>query len=111
MTQSTLDGLVKYIQKCLYTLSDKQSYSEGSSITSAHAPDSASSSDVLSEVLKLPQPKPSKKRKPGINSKAIRLTDTDVVKRLEAEAEEKLHKQQKENAKRIERERKKMERE
>jgi len=71
-----------------------------------------SSSDVLSEVLLLPQPKPSKKkRKPGVNTKAVCLTDADVVKTLEAEAEKKLLKEQEQNTRRIERERKKKERE
>lgn len=88
-----------------------QSVASVSSVAS-HAPGSVSSSDVLSEVLLLPQPKPSKKkRKPGVNTKAVCLTDADVVKTLEAEAEEKLLKEQEQNTRRIERERKKKERE
>ena len=38
-----------------------QSVPSTSSVTSRHAPDFASSSDVLSEVLTLAQPRPSKK--------------------------------------------------
>ena len=88
-----------------------QSVASVSSVAS-HAPGSVSSSDVLSEVLLLPPPKPSKKkRKPGVNTKAVCLTDADVVKTLEAEAEEKLLKEQEQNTRRIERERKKKERE
>ena len=40
-----------------------QSVPSTSSVTPPHAPDSASSSDVLSEVLTLPQPRTSKKKR------------------------------------------------
>ena len=62
-------------------------------------------------MLTFPQPEPSKKkRKPGFNSKTVCLTDYDVVEELEANAQEKLIKEQEKNDRRIERDRKKKER-
>ena len=68
-----------------------QSVGFNSSITSTREADSVSSSDVLIEMLTLPQLRPSKKkRKLGINSKAVCLIDTDVIQTLEAETKGKL---------------------
>lgn len=47
------------------------------------------SSDVLSEVLVLPQPEPkTAKRKPGLNSKVACISDDDGLLELETKADE-----------------------
>lgn len=69
--------------------------------------DTESSSDVLSEVLKLPEPKPSKKKRQGINCKAIHITDNDFLSELKDKENERSRKK----SKKEERERRKVERE
>ena len=54
---------------------------------------------VLSEILALPQPQQSKKRKPGFNSKAICITDDHIVK---DKADEKCRREEEKEAKKIE---------
>lgn len=58
------------------------------STSSVDAAESVSNCDVLSKVLALPQPKQSKKRKPGFNSKAVCLTDDSTLQELEDKSEE-----------------------
>ena len=51
---------------------------------------SVSTSDVLGDLLALPQPKiTKKKRKPGFNQKAVCITDDKVLQDLEEKKEEK----------------------
>ena len=73
----------------------------------------ASASDVLSEILVLPQPKaPSKRKKKAINSmKAVCITDEEVLGEMKAEKAAKSEEQKLEKEKQLERERKKIERE
>ena len=103
--------------------SDKISISESAkesstpSIVSTCAPDSdhasltasssVSTSDVLSDILRLPEPKATKKkRKPGFNKKAVCITEDNVIKELEEQKKEKEQKKEEMIAKRIEREKK-----
>ena len=70
-------------------------------------------SDALSEVLSLPEPtaRTKRKRKPGLNNKAITLTDDDVLFSIEKKKADKIQKQKEKEARKIEREQKKKERE
>ena len=103
--------------------SDKTSVSESAqksstpSVISTCAPDSdrasltasssVSTSDIIGDLLTLPQPKiTKKKRKQGFNEKAICITDDSVLKELEEKKEEKERKKEEMIAKRIEREKK-----
>ena len=76
-----------------------------------HSSDTAS--DVLSEVLKLPEPAPPKrKRKPGFNTgKAVTITDTSFLTELEEKEEEKKAKEEEKRAKEVEKQRRKEEQE
>ena len=68
-----------------------------------------SNSDALSEVLSLPQPTATRrKRRPGLNSKSITLTDDEAIKSKEAD---KLQKETEKEAKKIQREQRKKEQE
>jgi len=68
------------------------------------ASNSVSTSDVLGDLLTLPQPKITKrKRKPGFNQKAVCITDDKVLRELE-EKKEKERKKEETIAKRIEKE-------
>ena len=100
------------------SISESEKKSSTPSVVSTCAPDSdraslttsssVSTSDVLSDILRIPQPKTTKKkRKPGFNSRAVCITDDDVLKKLEQEKEEKEKKKEEMIAKRIEREKKK----
>lgn len=74
----------------------------------------ASTLDVLSEILVLPQPKPASKRrnKQALNNKkAICITDSKVLEELKAEEEAKLEEQKLKKEKQLEREQKRIERE
>ena len=88
------------------------------SVVSTCAPDSdhasltvsssVSTSDVLGDLLTLPQPKiTKKKRKPGFNQKAVCITDDKVLHELEEKIEQKERKEKERNAKQIERVKKK----
>ena len=69
---------------------------------------SVSTSDVLGDLLALPQPKITKrKRKPGFNQKAVCITDDKVLQDLEEKKEEKKQKKEEMIAKQIERAKKK----
>ena len=74
---------------------------------------SGTSSDVLSEVLKLPEPQPPKrKRKAGFNTgKAVSITNDSFVSDLKDKEEEKKAREEEKKAKQIEKQRKKEERE
>ena len=73
---------------------------------------SSKSVDVLGEMLVLPQPKPStRKRKKALNRKTICITDTEVLEEMKAREAEKLEEQIMKEAKKLEREAKKLERE
>ena len=73
--------------------------------------DAESSSDILSEVLKFPEPKPSIRKRRGINSKAIHLTDGDFLNELKDKEEEKKTKEAEKQSKKEEREKRRVERE
>ena len=70
------------------------------------------SSDVLSDILSLPQPEQRSlnRKKAGINSKAVCITDDEIFEGLKAKEKEKAEAEEKKIEKRIERERKKAER-
>ena len=98
------------------TLSESTQGSSTASVVSTCAPDSyrasltvsssvSTTSDVLDDVLTLPQPKTTKKkRKPGFNQKAVCITDDKVLQELEEKKEEKEQKKDEMIAKQIERE-------
>ena len=80
------------------SISESEKRSSTPSVISTCAPDSdhaslitsrsVSTSDALSDILRIPQPKTTKKkRKPGSNSRAVCITDDDVLKKLEQEKE------------------------
>jgi len=91
--------------------------SSGSMVThisgSRSVQSSGTSSDVLSEVLKLPEPQPPKrKRKAGFNTgKAVSITNDSFVSDLKDKEEEKKAREEEKKAKQIEKQRKKEERE
>ena len=70
------------------------------------------SSDVLSDILSLPQPEQRSlnRKKAGINSKAVCITDDEIFEGLKAKEKEKAEAEEKKIEKRIEREKKKAER-
>ena len=70
------------------------------------------SSDVLSDILSLPQPEQRslKKKKAGVNSTAVYITDDDILEGLKAKEKEKAEVEEKKIEKRIKKERKKAER-
>ena len=65
---------------------------------------SSGSSDVLREMLVLPQPKErSQKRKKALNSKAVCITNSEVLEELKAQEAAKLEEEQKKERRKIER--------
>ena len=78
---------------------------------SVEASSSSSTSDILCEMLVLPQPKQTpKKRRKGLNSKAMCITDSDVLKAQEAaKLEEKEGKERKKLEREEKRKKKQME--
>ena len=70
-----------------------------------------SSSDALSEVLSLPEPTASTRRKtrPGLNSKAVTLTDDEVLSSITTKEANKMLKEAEKQAKKIQREQKRKE--
>ena len=72
-----------------------------------------STTGSLSEILALPKPLAPKKngRKPAVNAKANCITDTEVLKDLQKQKEEKEAKEQEKAMKRLEKEKNKEERE
>jgi hypothetical protein len=75
------------------------------------APDSicsfSSQSDTLSEILSLPKPKQRKQKRRGMNTRAVVITDDEVLKELEDKVEQKQSREEEKERKKIERERKK----
>lgn len=73
---------------------------------------SGANSDALSEVLSLPEPTTPtrKKRKPGLNSKAIALTDDETLSSMKEKEVEKAKVEADKLARKIEHEQKKKER-
>ncbi len=72
----------------------------------------SNTSSVLNEILVLPQPKAkgkSRKKKEGLNSKTICITEDDVLEKLKTQMKEKEEKEQLKIEKREEKERKKIE--
>ncbi len=70
------------------------------------------SSDILSEILVLPQPQaPKRKRKTAMNSKAVCITDGEVLQELKEKEQKKIEEKELMDAKKREREEKKRERE
>ena len=65
-------------------------------------------SDILEEFLVLPKPKPTttRKTKKGLNSKAICITEDEVLKELKEREAERLAKQEEKERKRLEKEEK-----
>ena len=49
----------------------------------------SSQSDTLSEILSLPKPKQRKQKRQGVNTRAVLITDDEVLKKLEEKAEQK----------------------
>ena len=87
------------------TGSDDKSTSHSSSPT-------ACSSDVLSEVLSLPRPKsPKRKRRAAVNSKAVCITDTEILEEMKIKEAKKLEAEQEMGMRKLEREKKRQERE
>jgi len=68
-------------------------------------------SDCLSEILVLPKPKPTRQKREGVNSRAVVITDDEVVRELQEKEEAKKLREAEKERKRIEREQKKRERE
>ena len=69
---------------------------------------------VLSEVLVLPKPKEAtekRKRKEGLNKKAVCITDIEVLEKIKSQETAKVAEQQAKEARRLEREKRKAERE
>ena len=82
------------------------------SIPSNTTVSSCSSSDVLRELLVLPQPKPSKhKKRTALNSKARVITDIEVLEELKRKQVKKAEEEAVKITKRLEREHKKKEKE
>ena len=78
---------------------------------SVSEPESSSDvSDALSQILMLPEPRPSKKRKPALTSRAVTITDCEVLDGMKAREEEKAKKEAEKQARKVEREQKKKER-
>ena len=72
----------------------------------------SSPSDTLSEILAFPQPQNNpRKRKPAKNSKAVCMTDDDVLQELLTKETEKKEAEEQKRRKRVEREKKKEQRE
>ena len=71
-----------------------------------------SSSDALSEVLSLPEPtaRTRKKRRPGLNSKAITLTDDEILSAIRTKEANKIQREAEKEKRKIKRELKKEER-
>ena len=72
-----------------------------------------STTSSLSDILALPKPVPSRRtnRKPAVNAKASCITDTEVLKKLVQQKEEKEAKDEENLRKKLEKEKKKRERE
>ena len=89
------------------TGSDELSLSSEKSIPSSSTTASVgvSSSDVLSEVLTLPPPKPPKtKRKTAVNSKAVCITDEEVLQEMKIKEVKKHEAEQEITTRKLERE-------
>ena len=71
-----------------------------------------SSSDALSEVLSLPEPtaRTRRKRRPGLNSKAITLTDDEVLSAIRTKETNKIQREAEKEKRKIKHELKKEER-
>ena len=68
---------------------------------------SSGSSDILREMLVLPQPKErSRKRKKALNSKAVCITDLEILEELKSQEATKLAEEQEKERKKLEREEK-----
>ena len=96
--------------------SDNQSpecSASNTSIVSTHCGSSSSSTTIsttLSDILSLPRPKtPRTKRKKGLNTKALCITDTQVLEELQEKQKEKERKEEKKKARQLEREHRKLE--
>lgn len=76
------------------------------------APSSSGASSILDELLVLPHPEaPKKRKKPAINSKAVCITDSEVLQELKEKEKKKLEEKELMIAKKRENEEKKRERE
>lgn len=91
--------------------SDVPSVSTDPSHTSAVQSDSTRtcSSDVLDEVLALPKPKPTKKRRKAVNSRTVCLTDPEVLEDMKRKEEKKAEEKEMVATKKLERDKKKQE--
>ena len=77
---------------------------------SVSEPESSSDvSDALNQILMLPEPRPSKKRKPALTSRAVTITDCEILDGMKAREEEKAKKEVEKQARKVEREQKKKE--
>ena len=92
------------------------SFSDSSSekfshLSSVKSKSSSCSSDILSELLVLPEAKIARKRKGGLNAKAICITESHVLEEMKTKEDEKKINEQLKAERKIERERKRLERE
>ena len=79
-----------------------------------HSSEPKSSSDVsdtLSQILMFPKPRLSRKRKPALTSKAVTITDCEVLAEIKEKKEEKAKKEAEKEAWKLKWEQKKKERE
>ena len=94
------------------TSSNSQSKVQSHSSSSAEADNVSKTSSGLSEILVLPQvSEPKRKRKQGMNSHAVCITDDDVLDQLKLKETEKEDKERAKEQKMLEREEKKREKE
>ena len=80
------------------------SYSEKSVARTCSVSDCA---DMLSDILVLPKPKPSKKKRSAVDSKKACLTDSPVLEQLKRKEEEKVEKQKQKEDEKVEKQKQK----
>ena len=82
--------------------SENSSLPSSASCTNFSSEPRSNTSDVLSEILVLPKPKTAssrRQRRKGLNSKAVCITEDEVLQKLKAEKEEKIENEKKKAAK------------
>ena len=90
--------------------SENSSLPSSASCTNFSSEPRSNTSDVLSEILVLPKPKTAssrRQRRKGLNSKAVCITEDEVLQKLKAEKEEKIENEKKKAAKKMEKMKKK----
>ena len=66
-------------------------------------------SDSVSLIVMLPEPRPSKKRKPALTSNVATITDSDVLAEIKAKKEGKAKKEAKKQAQKVKQQARKVE--